>query len=128
MHFVVPPSQRGTLIEKEHEKDETKLTSGKIIKRNAPPNPKVNNNYIQAIDCDKGVINREHRFDDCLNAKRSCHDDELLVLKDLIDTGTSIDIFYTLKNDPAKFTMDSDGNIYRAHCATVNVSTLNSHY
>ena len=110
------------LMKKDKERDETKLTSGKIIKRNAPPTPKVNEKLVKAIDCDKGVISLEHRFDGCLNAKRPCEANELLVLKDLIETGTSIDILYTLKNDPGKLTMDRNGKIYRAHCEKVNVT------
>ena len=41
-----------------------------------------------------------------------------------METGTSVDIVYTLKNDPAKFTMDRNGNIYRAYCQKVNVTIL----
>ena len=73
--------------------DETKLTGARIVKRNALPPSKVNN-QLEAIDCDRGVISLENRFNDCRNAKRGCHKDELITLKDLIETGTSIDIFY----------------------------------
>jgi len=106
------------------EKDETKSTSGKIIKRNAPPIDKVSHNVMEGIDCDLGPISQERRFDGCLNGQRDCEANELLVLKDLIETGTSIDILYTLKNDPGKLTMDRRGNIYRAHCKKVNVTIL----
>ena len=110
--------------DKEIEDDETDLTIGKSTGRKARSPSEVNRDKILAIDCDSGRISREHRFDDCINSKRKCHPVELMILKDLIETGTSIDIIYTQKNDPGKLTMDRESRIYRAHCKLVNVSVL----
>ena len=111
-------------IDKETEDNETDPTTGNGTRRKARSPSKVNRNKILAIDCDSGKISREHRFDDCINSKRKCHPVELMILKDLIETGTSIDIVYTQKNDPGKLTMDRESKIYRAHCTMVNVSVL----
>ena len=76
-----------------------------------------------ALDCENGSISREYRFEPCLY-NQTCHSEDLLILKDLIQHGYALDIFYITHGDPGKYSMDINNNIYRIQCTEVEVTYI----
>ena len=77
------------------------------------------------IDCDNGSIRIEQRFEGCL-VNKTCASEDLLMLKDLFQYGYALDILYTIKGDPGKYSMDIKNIIYRITCQKVNLAFLNT--
>ena len=75
------------------------------------------------IDCDNGSVRKEVRFDNCL-VNKTCFSEDLMILKDLFQYGYALDILYTIKNDPGKYSMDMKNNIYRINCLKVNLAQI----